>query len=261
MKYCLSVLLNKSNFDLAIVSEKHNIVKKRVCEYNKHTDVASSIFAAYSKEFKDYKVSYIGIGIANNIEFNGEVIYDLQGAGRYNVVTALNKLFKKDVYVLDDASLAGLTLSYKEESRSLLYLIFDSKVSNSFIIDNEIVALEDDINIKKSINSDKLVRSYIRKECVKRGLDDEFVCAYFFSNNESSKEVIYNWCKLVSEEISRLTKVLKVNDIAFSGYLGSYYDDFKDYLKIGKNIKCHAINNHKENTLIGVSHLMFKDNG
>ena len=31
-------------------------------------------------------------------------------------------------------------------------------------------------------------------------------------------------------------------------------------MKIDKNIKCYSVNNHKENILIGISHLIFKDN-
>ena len=53
---------------------------------------------------------------------------------------------------------------------------------------------------------------------------------------------------------------MPVHDIVFAGYLGEYFKYFDKYLSINKKVRCMGGVNHRELTLIGVSHLIFKDN-
>lgn len=260
MKYCLSVGLHSSYFDLAIVDSEHSLLEKRVCKYDKNMDAASSVYSCYKTYFSKYKIAFVGVGVSNNIEFNEDIIYNLHGAKRYNLANSLHKLFKCDVYTLDETMVASLTLAKKNSSKSLLYVVLDKKVTNSIVIDGDIVLLEDDINLKNSECAEKCNKSSFKLECLKKDLDDEFVGRYFFSQNEICKEIVSNWCKILSKEINKIIKVLPVEEIAFAGYFGEYYNDFNQYMKIDKNIKCYSVNNHKENVLIGISHLIFKDN-
>ena len=260
MKFCLAIGLHHSYFDIAIIDSNHEIVEKRVCKYNKNMDVSNSIYSYYKLYFGNYKIAYVGVGVSNNIEFKDDIVYNLQGASRYNITKSLYKLFKKDVYVLDETMLAGLAMAYKLNSKSLIYLIVDNKVSNSFIFDKNVVVLDDDIDIRKGKNIDKCNKSAFKKECLKKDLDDEFVGIYFFSNNEIAKGIVNSWCKNLSEEIKRVTSTLKVNDIVFAGYLGQYYEDFRKYLKLPKNVNCVSTKDNRENTLLGISHLIYKDN-
>ena len=259
MKYCLAIGLHHSYFDLAIVDENHTIVNKKVCKYNKNMDVSNSIYSYYKLYFSEYRISYVGVGVSNNIEFNDDIIYNLNGASRYNITKSLYKLFKKEIYVLDETQLAGLAMAYKLDSDSLLYLIVDNTVSNSFIIGKNIVVLEDDINIKCGNNIDKCKKDSFKLECLKRDLDDEIIGLYFFSENDKSKEVVSDWCNCLSKEIKRILNVLNVNDVVFAGYLGQYYKDFEKYLKLPKNVNCFVTNSNRENTLVGISHLINKD--
>ena len=259
MKYCLAVGIHTFYFDLAIVDSNHQIVGKKVCKYNKSMDIANTIYSSYKMYFKEYKISYVGVGVVNTITFKDNIIYNLNGVSRYNITSSLNKLFKKDVYVLEDSQLAGLAMSYRLASKSLLYLILDHHITNSYIIDHDIVVIEDDINILKGNNIDCCKKEYLKSQLLKNGLDDEIVGIYFYSSNEKVKEIFNEWGKNLSSEISRIFKVLNVKDIAFAGYMGQYYDDFKDCLKLPKNVNCFPVKDNRENVLIGVSHLIFKD--
>ena len=116
------------------------------------------------------------------------------------------------------------------------------------------------LNLSKSDKADLYSEDTFKRECLSNDLDDEYVPMYLFSTNKTCKKIVEKWCKILSEEINRVIKELPVEEIAFSGYMGEYYEDFKEYMNLPKKIKCEASNKHRENTLRGVSHLMFKDN-
>ena len=262
MKYCLAIGLHNMFFDAAIIDSNHNVVIKRVCKYDRSKDISNNIYLAYNKYFKDYKIEYIGVGISNNIEYRDEIIYNMKSLNitRYNLDKSLSKVFKQKVYVVDETHLAALTNAYRHNSNSLLYLLIDNKISNSFIVDYNVVELEEDIDLKASKNIHLCDKTAFKSECLNNDLDDEYVSGYFLSNNETCKSIVKNWCELLNKEINKIIKVLPVSKIVFSGYLGEYYKDFAKYMSINKNIECYATSRHRENTLVGVSHLMFKDN-
>ena len=249
-------------FDIAIVNSNHQIEKKKVCKYEIHMDIASNIYSAYKELFNEYKIEYVGVGVSNNIEYKDDIIYSIKSMriNRYNLKTSLYKLFKKDICILNETDLAAISYSVDNNSNALLYVLVDSKISNSFVVDSDVIYLEDDINLSKSDKADLYSEDTFKRECLNNDLDDEYVPMYLFSTNKTCKKIVEKWCKILSEEINRVIKELPVEEIAFSGYMGEYYEDFKEYMNLPKKIKCGASNKHRENTLRGVSHLMFKDN-
>lgn len=249
-------------FDIAIVDSNHQIVKKKVCKYKVHMDIANNIYSAYKELFGSYKIEYVGVGVSNNIDFKDDIIHSIKSMkiNRYNLRLSLYKLFKIDIFILTETDLAAITYSVDNNSKALLYVLIDSKVSNSFIVSNSIVSLDDDINLSKSDKVDLYSEDTFKKECLNNDLDDEYVPMYLFSTNKTCKKIVEKWCKILSEEINRVIKELPVEEITFSGYMGEYFEDFKEYVNLPKKIKCGASNKHRENTLRGVSHLMFKDN-
>jgi predicted NBD/HSP70 family sugar kinase len=179
---------------------------------------------------------------------------------RYNLKKSLYKVFKKDIYILDETHLAALSNAYRHRSNSLLYLLVDNKISNSFVFDYNLVELEDDINLKASKNISKCDKDAFKTNCLSKDLDDEYVSAYFLSNNDKCKKIVEDWCELLDKEINKIIKILPVKTIVFAGYLGEYYREFAKYMNISKKAECFATYRHRENTLVGVSHLIFKDN-
>ena len=263
MKYCLSVGLHNLFFDIAIVDSNHKIVKKYKCNYDRNKDISNNIYLSYKKNFSKYNIDYIGVGVSNNIEFKDEFIYSVTAFNfnRYDLKQSLYKLFKKEIYVMEETYLASLAASYELDSHSLLYLILDNKISNSFVIDHEIIELEDDVNLR--INEDlhaKCCKDSFKAELLANNFDDDYVGGYFISNNCVCNEIVQKWCKNLSVSIEKIIKELPVNDIVFSGYLGEYFSYFNRYLLINKKIRCLGGFNHRRLTLQGVSHLMFKDN-
>ena len=149
MKYCLSVGLHNLYFDIAIVNQNHEIVKKYRCLYDRSKDISSNIYKNYKKYFDKYQISAVGVGISNNIEFKDDVIYSVKAFNfnRYNLKQALLKQFKTEVLIIEETYAASLGVYYLNSKQSLLYVILDNKISNSFVIDGEILLLEDDINL------------------------------------------------------------------------------------------------------------------
>ena len=56
-----------------------------------------------------------------------------------------------------------------------------------------------------------------------------------------------------------IKQLIKVDNIVFAGSLGEYFSYFKEYMNVSKNVNCFFISTHRNKTLIGVSHLIFKD--
>ncbi len=261
MKYCLSVGLHNLFFDIAIVDNKHEIVKKVKCNYDRTKDIARNIHLAYQKHFSNYNVSYLGVGISNNIGFKDDILYkiksfDLNG---YNLKQSLYKLFEKEIYIYDETYLAALSVSYKVEG-SLLYILMDTRISNSFVIEHSLVELEDDIDLSKN----EELYLYCRKDAIKarfleNNLDDDYIGTYFFSQSSNCKSIIKDWAQLLNKNVMKTLKNLPVKNIAFAGYLGEFFNSYKDYMSIDKTLNCMCINNHRREVLIGISHLIFKD--
>lgn len=263
MKYCLSVGLHNLFFDIAIVDQNHKIISKHKCGYDRNKDISMNIYLSYKKYFSLYPIKAIGIGISNNISFKDDFLYGVKSFSfnRYNLKHSLSKLFEVDIYIFEETHLAALACSYKLNSDSLLFIIIDSKISNSFVFDKQIVELEEDIDLR--LNEDlnaNCCKSALKAEFLKNNFDDEYIGEYFLSNNIKCKEIIGNWAKILDKYLNKIIRELPVNKVIFSGYIGEYFEEFKEYLSISNKLDCTSINNHREQTLIGVSHLIFKDN-
>lgn len=262
MKYCLSVDLHNLFFYIAVVDNTHNIVNKYKCNYNRSKDISSNIHDAYLKHFYKYNIEFVGVGVSNNICFKDDILYSVKSFGfdRYNLKHSLNKLFKVEIIILEETYLASLAVYDEVDSRSLLYLVLDNKISNSLVVDNQILELEEDINLRYNQElNDECCKDSLKAKFLSLGLDDEYIGGYFISNDKVAKSIVIEFAKELNKHLEKIVKEIKVDRIVFAGYIGEYFEYFKEYLNISKKIMCSSISNHKEKTLIGISHLIFKD--
>ena len=263
MKYCLSVSLHNLYFDIAIVDEKHNIVGRKHCLYDRSKDVSTNIYLEYKRKFAKYNVKGVGVGVSNNIKFKDDVIYSIKAFNfnRYNLKQALFKLFKEDVIIIEETYAASLGVYSSMECNSLLYVIADNQISNSFVVDKELVALEDDIDLSKNEQLNSLCcKSTLKRSFLSNNLDDDYIGGYFISNNELVKNIIKEWAHTLNLYLEKIVKELKVDKIVLAGYMGEYFNYYKQFMNISKRIECDCTSNHVLETLIGISHLIFKDN-
>ena len=263
MKYCLSVSLHNLFYDIAIVNDKHQIVKKMKCKYDLNKDISNNIYLTYKKSFFNYPIEFVGVAISNNISFKDNIIYRIKlfNFNHYDLKLSLNKLFKKEVYINEETQLASLTSAYNLNSDALLYVLLDNRISNSFVICKQIIELDDDINLNKDVILDKVCsKTFLKRALLSAGYDDDFVNGCFYSKNEKCLEIVKKWSEKLDDRISKLVEEINVNEIVFGGYLGQYFDEYKDYLSVSSRFKCYSSINHREETLIGVSNLIFKDN-
>ena len=262
MKYCLSVGLHNLFFDLAIVDSNHNLIKKYKCNYDRSKDISNNIYLAYRKYFSKYHIDYVGVGISNNIRFKDDFVYSITAFSfnRYNLKQSLYKLFKKEVLIVEETYLASLAASYKLDSHSLLYLVVDNRISNSIVVDHNIVELDDDIDLRNNEPlHTKCSKDAFKAAFLANDFDDDYVGGYFLSSDKICNEIVSKWSKNLSYYIEKILKELPVDDIIFAGYLGEYLKYFEKYLSINKKVRCMGGCDHRQLTLIGVSHLIFKD--
>lgn len=263
MRYCLSIGLHNLYFDIAIVDENHNIVVKNRILYDRSKDVSNNIFNAYQKHFKKYKLEGIGISVSSNIEYKDDVIYKIKAlnVNRYNLKQAMKKAFKMDVLIIEERYAASIGAYKGLDAYSLMYVILDNKICNSIVVDGEILLLDEDIDLlKNKILNDLCSKNTLKSLFLEHNLDDEYVGGYFLSNNSDVKKIINNWAKDLNKYLMELLKSLKVEQLMFAGNLGVYYPYFKEYLTVDKYVRCDCVNDHIGNTIIGISHLIFKDN-
>ena len=264
MRYCLSVGLHNLFFDIAIVDNKHKLIEIYKCEYNRNKDISSNIKDAYQKYFSKYKIESVGVGVSNNIEFKDDIIFKIKAFDlvRYNLKQSLYKLFKVETIVLEETYCASLAVYNSDKRNSLLFLIVDNKISNSIVIDGEIIDLDDDINLRvnKQLNL-KCSKDALKTKFIVSYLDDDYVGGHFISNNPVSKSIIKEFAVNLNKYLEKIVKEIKVDKIVFAGYIGEYLDYFKEYMPISKKMTCTSISDRRNKTLIGISHLIFKDNG
>ena len=262
MKYCLSIGLHNLFFDIAIVDSNHNLIKSYKCDYDRSKDISNNIFIAYKKYFIDYKIECLGVGVSNNIIFKDDILYSLKAfdLNQYNLKQSLHKLFKVDIYIGKETYLASLATYNTLDKSSLLYIVLDNKISNSFVVEGEIIELEEDIDFLKNrkLNS-KCNKDALKAKFLVNNYDDEYIGGYFLSKDKNISLIIDQWAKELNKNVEKIVKEIKVDGIVFAGYLGEYFPYFKDSMNISKKIDCFFISSHNRQSLIGISHLMFKD--
>lgn len=262
MKYCLGVGLHNLYFDIAIVNQNNKIMKSCRCFYDRSRDISSNIYKAYKKHFDKYAIEAVGVGISNNIEFKDEVIYSIKAFSfnRYNLKQALVKQFKTEVLIIEETYAASLGVYYDSPKQSLLYVILDNKISNSFVVDGDIILLENDIDLSKNeMLNEKCAKDTLKKQFLMQDLDDEYIGGYFLSKKSNVRSIIKDWAICLNKELEKIVKILKVDKIVFAGYIGAYLETFKEYMGVTNRIETASIDSHKLQTLIGISHLIFKD--
>lgn len=262
MKYCLSVGLHNLYFDIAVINNNHELIKKYTCMYDRSKDVSSNIYTAYKKYFSQYKIVGIGVGISNNIDFKDGVIYSIKAFNfdRYNLKQSLMKQFKVEVTIIEETYAASLGVYSSLDTQSLLYVIVDNKISNSFVIGGEIILLEEDINLTHNENLNRLCsKDTLKRIFLKHDLDDEYIGGYYISNDETIKNIVKEWASNLNYYVEKIVKTLKVDTVVFAGYMGEYFNYFKQYMNVTNRIECSSTSDHRLHTLIGIAHLIFKD--
>lgn len=250
-------------FDIAVIDEKHNILGCKKCEYNKNIDVAKNIYNAYEKYFSKYKIDGVGVGISNNIPHKDDIILSMISFNfnRYNLKKSLEKLFKIDVQLMEETYLASLSIFNSEQTKSLLYVVVDNRISNSIVIDNEIIELDEDIDLRKNNRINECCsKDALKASLLSHSMDDDCIVQYFISNNKESKKIILNIIETLNQCLEKIVKEIKVEKIVLGGYLGQYFAYFSEHFTIGKRVLCGYIGDHRKHTLKGISHLIFKDN-
>lgn len=263
MKCCLSVGLHNMFFDIAIVSDKHEILGYKKCDYNKNIDISKNIYNAYQKYFFNYKITSVGVGISNNIAHKDDIVFSMTtfNFNRYNLKKSLEKVFKIDVYLMEETYLASLAIYNKEECKSLLYLVVDNKISNSIVIDNSIIELDQDLDLRQNNEINECcTKDALKAVLLTNSLDDDCLVQYFLSNNNESRKIIINVINKMNKCLEKIVKEIKVEKIVLGGYLGQYFSYFNEYFTVSKKAKCSYIGDHRKQTLLGISHLIFKDN-
>ena len=262
MEYCLAIGLHNLYFNIALVNKDHEIVKLYRCNYDTSKDIARCFYLAYLKYFSKYKVSFVGVSVSNNMIFRDGFIEKttLFSLARYDLKQALYKLFKVDIYIEEETYLASLAFSYKENIRSLLYVILDNKISNSYVIDHSLVELEDDIDLRKNLElNEKCNKEALKSNFLCAGYDDEYLGVYFLSSDNKYKNIISDWAHSIDKALLSLNEKLPADTIVLSGYFGDYYEYFAKYLTISSKVKCLGKSDLNRQALIGFSHLIYKD--
>ena len=262
MKYCLSIGLHNLYFDIAIINNKHEMIGKKRCLYDRSKDISNNIYSAYKKNFNKYHINGVGVALSNNINFKDDVLYSIKAfnLNRYDLKKALVKQFKVEVFMIEETYAASLGVYSSLECKSLLYVIVDNRISNSFVVDGELLMLEDDINlaIDENLNR-KCGKDNLKKIFLSKGFDDEYIGGYCISKDPSVNKIIQEWAKELNSNLEKVVKTLKVEKIVFAGYMGEYFKYYSGNMNIVNKITCSCINNHSIQALIGISHLIFKD--
>ena len=263
MKYCLSIGLHNLYFDIAIVDENNTIMGKNRVLYDRSKDVSNNIKNAYLKYFSKYKLYGIGVAISSNISYKDDVIYSLKALNidRYNLKQAMEKIFKINVLLVEERYAASIGVYNELDVYSLAYVILDNKISNSVVVDGEVVLLDNEFDLLKNKKLNQICgKNNLKTVFLQNNLDDEYIGGYFLSNNSVAKGIIMKWAKELNKHLNKLFNSLRIEKVVFAGNLGVYYPYFKDYLKLNNFMKCDYISDHNDKTIKGVSHLIFKDN-
>lgn len=280
MKYGLVVDLGATNLRVAIVNNEYKIEKKIKCTVDKNKDIAFNIYTQYKKIDANYTLEGIVVAVAGSIDFKNNIIRDLPNLKikEYDLYSALYKLFKVPVKIVNDASLAALGeyLNHKEE-KVFQYITVSSGIGGGLIYHGQLFegnnGFEQEIgrmSVKDSVFEKLCSGNALKNRLLKENIDEEYASSALVSKKENYKKVVDEWLDDLSEGIASLIKVINPSIIVFGGGLGVYVDYFKDGLverlenklplDVVKDLKIDKARYGDDSAIMGGCHLIFQDN-
>lgn len=280
MRYGLVIDLGATNLRVAIVDEKYCIINKRKCHTDKNKDIAFTIYTELKKMKFEKPLEAVVVGVAGSIDFKNNIIRDLPNLKikEYDLHTALFKLFKVPIKIINDASLAavGEYLNYKEE-KVFQYITISSGIGGALIYQGKLFqgnnGFEQEIG-RILVNGEKFETlcsaNALKNRLLKENIDEEYASSALMSKKENYKKVVSEWLDDLSIGISSITKVINPGIIVFGGGLGVYLDYFKNGLlqRLEKELPIDVISDLRlekakygdDSGLIGGAYLIFQDN-
>lgn len=280
MKYGLVVDLGATNLRVAIVNEKYKIEKKIKCNVDRNKDIAFNIYTEYKNLNLEYKLEGIVVAVPGSIDFKNNIIRDLPNLKikEYDLYSALYKLFKIPVKIVNDASLAALGeyINHKEE-KVFQYITVSSGIGGGLIYNGKLFegnnGFEQEIG-RINVNGEKFESlcsgNALKNRLLKENIDEEYPSAALMSKKENYKKVVSAWLDDFSEGIASLVQVINPSMIVFGGGLGVNVEYFKEGLikrleeKLPKDIvsdlKIDKAIYGDDSALMGGCHLIFQDN-
>ena len=118
---------------------------------------------------------------------------------------SLNKLFKVEVLILEETYFASMAVYDETDCKKLLYLVIDNKISNSFVINNQIIELEEDIDLRRNLElNSKCSKDSLKAKLLSLGFDDEYVGGYFISNDKIAKSIVCDFAKDLNKQLEKI---------------------------------------------------------
>ena len=280
MNYGIVVDIGATNLRVAIVDGSHNIIEKSKVNLDKNKDIAFNIYSEYKKINKNYKIEKVVVGIPGTINPKTNLIRDLPNIGikEYDLYSALYKLFKTEIIIVNDASLAAVgEYSKHKDEKIFQYITISSGIGGGLIINGDLFVgnsrFEQEVGrmIVKDEKFENLCSgNALKNRLLKENIDEEYPSIALISKKESYKKVVDEWLDDLSIGIGNIIKIIDPSIIVFGGGLGMYIDYFKQGLvdRLSKDIPNDVLNNLKivkayyndDSALIGGSYLIFQDN-
>lgn len=280
MKHALVIDLGATNLRVALVNEKHQIVKKVKCDTKKSVDIAFSIYTTYKDMNESVELEGIVIGVPGSIDFRNNSIRDLPNVKNkeYDLKSALTKLFNIPVTIINDASLATIgEYSLHKEENVFQYITISSGIGGGLVYKGQLFAGNNGFEqeIGRIIVKGELFESLcsgvaFKNRLLSAGIDEEYPSSALVSKKENYKKVVNEWLDDLAIGISNIVKVINPSMIVFGGGLGSYVQYFRkglterlyNYLPndIVSDLKMIESHYKDDSALIGGSYLIFQDN-
>lgn len=280
MEYGLVVDLGATNLRVAVVDNKYKIIKKTKCSTSKSKDIAFTIYTEYKNMNIDYDLKGIVVGVAGSIDFKNNIIRDLPNLKikEYDLHSALYKLFKIPVKIVNDASLAALGeyLNHKKE-KVFQYITISSGIGGALVYNGKLFegnnGFEQEIG-RISVNGEKFENlcsaNALKNRLLKENIDEEYASSALVSKKREYRKVVEAWLDDLSIGIASLVEVINPSIIVFGGGLGVYLDEFKEGLvkRLNDKLPSDIVNDLKlekamhgdDSGIIGGSYLIFQDN-
>ena len=280
MEYGLVVDLGATNLRVAVVDNECRIIKKAKCSTSKNKDIAFTIYTEYKNMNLSYDLKGIVVGIAGSIDFKNNIIRDLPNLKikEYDLHSALYKLFKIPVNIVNDASLAALGeyLNHKKE-KVFQYITISSGIGGALVYNGKLFegnnGFEQEIG-RISVNGEKFENlcsaNALKNRLLKENIDEEYASSALVSKKREYRKVVEAWLDDLSIGIASLVEVINPSIIVFGGGLGVYLDEFKEGLvkrlkdklpsDIVNDLKLEKAMHGDDSGIIGGSYLIFQDN-
>ena len=280
MKYGLVVDLGATNFRIAIVNSEHKIVKKIKTSTDKNMDLAFKIYTEYKNLNVEYDLVAVVVGVPGSINFKDNIIRDLPNIKMkdYDLRSALYKLFKIPVRIINDASLAAYgEYSLHKEEKVFQYITISSGIGGGLIYNGNLFegnnGFEQEIGrvlVKDDLFENLCSGNALKNRLLKENIDEEYPSTALISKKENYRKVVNEWLDDLSIGIADIIKIINPSMIVFGGGIGIYLDYFKKGLveRLSKELPFDIVDDLKlvksfykdDSALIGGSYLIFQDN-